>query len=179
MTERPLVYVSMGTVFSEAPQLFENILEGLQHEDVEVLISLGSEKSGVKLPALPNARVESFVPQRAILDRASVFITHAGFNSLLESFAAAVPILCIPLSAEQPFNAANAERIGAAVVLTRTTASPENVREAVCHLLQEPSFKENSERVKAELESLPGVDEAVPLIEYVADTRQPVVNERV
>lgn len=177
MTGRPLVYVSMGTVFNEAPQLFENILEGLQHEDVEVLISLGSETSEIKLPAFANARVESFVPQRAILDRASVFITHAGFNSLLESVAAAVPMLCIPLSAEQPFNAANAERIGVAVVLSRTTASPENVRDAVRRLLQESSFKANCQQLKAELESLPGVNEAVPLIEQVADTREPVCNE--
>lgn len=51
MTERPLVYVSMGTVFNDAPELFENIMSALQDEDVDVLVSLGSSRSSVKLPA--------------------------------------------------------------------------------------------------------------------------------
>ncbi|HVF12459.1 MAG TPA: nucleotide disphospho-sugar-binding domain-containing protein, partial [Actinomycetota bacterium] len=115
-----------------------------------------------------------FVSQRAILDRASVFITHAGFNSLLESSAATVPMLCIPLSADQPFNAANAERVGAALMLTRMTATPENVRDAVRRLLAETSFKESCRKIGAELRSLPAVENAVPLIEYLAATREPV-----
>ena len=174
MAERPLIYVSMGTVFNEAPELFANILKGLEHEDVNVLISLGSESSDVRLPATANSRIEPFVPQRAILDRASVFITHAGFNSLLESSAATVPMLCIPLSADQPFNAANAERVGAALTLTRMTATPENARDAVRRLLAEASFKESCRRIGTELGSLPAVENAVPLIEYLAGTREPV-----
>ncbi|PKI63486.1 hypothetical protein CRG98_016153 [Punica granatum] len=50
--------------------------------------------------------VESWVPQVAVLNHSSVggFVTHCGWNSILEAISAGVPMLAWPLYAEQKLN---------------------------------------------------------------------------
>ncbi len=58
-------------------------------------------------------------PTLALLDnpKTKLFITHGGYNSLLESSKAGLPLVMIPLFADQLSNAARAERHGLGVVL--------------------------------------------------------------
>ncbi|GJV17013.1 UDP-glycosyltransferase 90A1-like protein [Tanacetum coccineum] len=51
--------------------------------------------------------VREWVNQKEILEHEIVkgFVSHCGWNSVLESISASVPILAWPLSAEQPLNA--------------------------------------------------------------------------
>ncbi|KAH7851885.1 hypothetical protein Vadar_017794 [Vaccinium darrowii] len=51
--------------------------------------------------------VRDWVDQRAILEHGSIqgFLSHCGWNSVLESICAKVPILAWPMMAEQPLNA--------------------------------------------------------------------------
>ncbi|KAM0068288.1 putative flavonol 3-O-glucosyltransferase [Helianthus debilis subsp. tardiflorus] len=50
--------------------------------------------------------VREWVDQREILEHESVkgFVSHCGWNSVLESICAGVPILAWPLAAQQPLN---------------------------------------------------------------------------
>lgn len=50
--------------------------------------------------------VKSWAPQVAVLNHASVggFVTHCGWNSVLEAVCAGVPMVAWPLYAEQRFN---------------------------------------------------------------------------
>ncbi|KAL2544802.1 UDP-glycosyltransferase 90A1 [Forsythia ovata] len=51
--------------------------------------------------------VKEWVDQREILEHSSVqgFLSHCGWNSVMESICANVPILAWPMMAEQPLNA--------------------------------------------------------------------------
>ncbi|KAL6335760.1 hypothetical protein AAG906_039523 [Vitis piasezkii] len=59
--------------------------------------------------------VRTWVEQRRILAHPKVggFLSHCGWNSVLESLSMGVPMLAWPMGAEQPFNAKVAERLGA------------------------------------------------------------------
>ena len=59
--------------------------------------------------------------------RTRAFISHTGLNSYLESSYAGVPILAIPLFADQPHNAKSGESIGTTYVLDKTQLTTPNI----------------------------------------------------
>ncbi|CAN1176668.1 UDP-glycosyltransferase 92A1 [Linum perenne] len=70
--------------------------------------------------------VRNWAPQLDILAHASTgaFLSHCGWNSIVESLSQGVPIVAWPLAAEQGFNAKMVvEEIGAGVELARGTES--------------------------------------------------------
>ncbi|CAN1170962.1 UDP-glycosyltransferase 92A1 [Linum perenne] len=70
--------------------------------------------------------VRNWAPQLDILAHASTgaFMSHCGWNSVVESLSQGVPIIAWPLAAEQGFNSKMVvEEIGAAVELARGTES--------------------------------------------------------
>ncbi|CAN0923162.1 UDP-glycosyltransferase 92A1 [Linum grandiflorum] len=70
--------------------------------------------------------VRNWAPQLEILSHKSTraFVSHCGWNSVLESLSQGVTIIAWPLAAEQGFNAKMVvEEIGAAVELARGTES--------------------------------------------------------
>ncbi|KAI4325216.1 hypothetical protein MLD38_030633 [Melastoma candidum] len=58
---------------------------------------------------MPSGRglITNWCPQVKVLSHRSVglFVTHAGWNSMMESVSGGVPVLCWPIFAEQPSNA--------------------------------------------------------------------------
>ena len=124
-----LMYVSFGTVFDsgieaylkiiEAVNLFNNqTVEDLNKKGIKInklntIMSVGQnlyqelervfKKTNHTLPKeiviVPSA------PQLEILKRASLFLTHTGFGSMHESLYFGVPMVAMPISADQPLNA--------------------------------------------------------------------------
>ncbi len=60
-------------------------------------------------------------------------------GTVLASFAHELPVVCLPLSREQPDNAAAVERVGAGVALTADASASEIVA-AVNDVLGRPSY---------------------------------------
>jgi UDP:flavonoid glycosyltransferase YjiC (YdhE family) len=57
------------------------------------------------------------VPQLAILERAHIFLTHAGLNSMHESLWSGVPMVAVPQQFEQLRNAQAMAAAGAGIVI--------------------------------------------------------------
>nr|QNH68002.1 UDP-glucuronosyltransferase-like protein 6 [Brachionus rotundiformis] len=112
-SDQKLVYVSLGTVFYNNVFVFDTIIEAfrrINNKNFKVVISVGGEnvklyeergKNGTFL--MPeNVLVVGFAPQIDLLERASMFITHCGMNSTSEAIHYGVPIIAIPIKADQP-----------------------------------------------------------------------------
>ena len=95
-----------------------------------------------------------------------------------------LPLVIIPLGADQPLAAQRATELGVGVgVVGREPlgsifgpcADPdrlnaESVRTAVRQVLADPSFRDNARRLREEIEAMPGSEEAAALIErYIAE----------
>ncbi|KAI3471567.1 hypothetical protein Pfo_028217 [Paulownia fortunei] len=65
--------------------------------------------------------VEGWAPQTKILGHASIggFVSHCGWNSVLESMNFGVPIIAVPMHLEQPINARLVEEVGVGVEVVR------------------------------------------------------------
>ncbi|XP_073295338.1 UDP-glycosyltransferase 90A1-like [Primulina huaijiensis] len=108
----PVLYVSFGTQAEISPEQFLEIAEGLEKSEVSFLWALRSKG----LDFLPDfeSRVKGrglvakeWVDQSKILQHDGVkgFLSHCGWNSVMESISAGVPILAMPFMAEQHLNA--------------------------------------------------------------------------
>ena len=141
-----LIYISMGTVMSEMPELYKTLINALKDMDAQIVISAGSRISPEMLGTLPeHVSVHSFVDQIGVLEKADVFISHCGMNSVNESLYFGVPLLMIPQTNEQQAVAKRTEEMGAGILLKNE--SEEEILSAVNDLLQNVEYKKCAEHI--------------------------------
>ncbi|MDO4405425.1 MAG: glycosyltransferase, partial [Atopobiaceae bacterium] len=168
--ERPLVYVSLGTVINDHPGFYRSCIDAQAGEPIDLLISCGQAFDPSTLGALPaNVRVEHSVDQLDVLSRSSLFLTHCGMNSVSEALYLGVPLLLFPLTGEQRAVARRVEELGAGILLD---AQAENdsalLREAILSALQDEALAESAARMREDLSSCVGPTGAADFIESVA-----------
>ena len=79
-----------------------------------------------------------------------------------------MPLVCVPLGADQPFNAARCVALGAGSSLDALALTPDGAAAAVREVLASPRFRRAAERLAAELAAQPPVADAVGWIEELA-----------
>jgi UDP:flavonoid glycosyltransferase YjiC (YdhE family) len=84
----------------------------------------------------------------AAFAQADLFVGYAGLGTALRALLAGVPMLSLPMHAEQFITAMNVQRLGAGLVLPEH-AKPADVRAALLGLAGEPSFREAARRFAA------------------------------
>lgn len=148
---KPIIYVSMGTVFNkENSNLFEIIVEACQSfsDKYSVIVSTGDEETYQRYADNDSDKIlfVPHTPQVEILKRAYLFITHAGMNSVSEALQYGVPIICLPLSGDQPFVAWRvADELGIGIRLQADDELTVNkVKEAVSEILNKPIYRERA-----------------------------------
>lgn len=110
--ERPLVYVSLGTVIKNKA-FFQNCVEALRDCPYDVVMSVGEESIVASLRDVPaQFQVAASVNQLQVLVGADVFITHCGMNSVNESIYLEVPMVLAPQHSEQGAGRSGAARGG-------------------------------------------------------------------
>lgn len=128
---RPQVYVALGTFLSHRSDVMIRITDALRRLDVRAAIATGATPSDA-LGELPGDWVTApELPQVAMLRHADVVVHHGGNNSVQEALAAGVRQVVLPFSTDQFSNAADLERIGAAVVLPPNDATAADLAEAI------------------------------------------------
>lgn len=109
---RPLVYVSLGTVFNDQPELYRTLIEGVHLAGARAVVAAGSSLEAARAVARPDDVVVRFAPQVALLSRVAAFVSHGGNNSTNESLRAGTPLVLVPFGGEQIANAQRVEALG-------------------------------------------------------------------
>jgi UDP:flavonoid glycosyltransferase YjiC (YdhE family) len=160
--ERPLVYVSYGSVRPTLPgfaELFRATVAALAGLEARVLFTVGTEVDLEALgPAPANVRVERWVPQADVMPHAAAMVGHGGSGTTRMALAGGVPAVVIPGFADQPRNAERVAALGAGIAVAEEDVA--GLGEAVRRLLGEPSFRTAAQRVAAEVAALPAVGDA-------------------
>ncbi len=172
LPDRPTVLASLGTVFNSTPGVLEAIIEGLREEPVNLIVAIGPDQDPARFGAVPsNVRLEHHVAQAELLPACAAFVTHAGFNSVKESLIAGVPMVAVPITADQPYCAQRSAALGVARVVPPDLRTPEAVREATLDVLESPSYRTNATNFRQEMLALPGSDDMVGLLEGLVRRR--------
>lgn len=178
-SHKPIIYVSMGTVFNnENSNLFKTIVEACKSfwHNYAIIVSTGDEKTYEKYSdcSTNNILFVPHTPQIEILKRTSLFITHAGMNSVSEAIHYAVPIICLPLSGDQPMVALRVEELGIGIRLQADHELTMNkVKNAITQILSNSSYFENVNELSLKSKMNNGhVKAADYLIEFLNKNRQ-------
>jgi UDP:flavonoid glycosyltransferase YjiC (YdhE family) len=166
LPSRPTVYVTMGTVFNKADDVFRAVLEGLREEPVNVIVTVGpsGDPSGLG-PQPENVHVERYIPQSQVLPLCDLFVSHGGSGALLGALSAGIPMLAIPQGADQFMNAERVVGAGFGLRLMPSEFSSEAVRRAARRLIDDGQFRQVARAQQAAIAAMPDPSAVVPVLE--------------
>lgn len=169
---RPFLFASLGTLQGDRFGLFRRIAAACRELDVQLLIAHCGRLNASQERRLLEAGaswVTDFAPQRAVLARADVVITHAGLNTVLDALEAGVPSLALPIAFDQPGVAARVVHTGVGLKLDPRLASRRRIVQRLRRLLREPGFAQRARVLGDEVHAAGGAVRAAQLIEAALD----------
>ncbi|XP_027245056.1 UDP-glucuronosyltransferase 2A2 isoform X4 [Cricetulus griseus] len=126
-----------------------------------------------KIPATlgSNTRLFDWIPQNDLLGhpKTRAFITHGGTNGIYEAIYHGIPMVGLPMFADQPDNIAHMKAKGAAVEVNMNTMESVDLLNALRTVINDPSYKENAMRLSRIHHDQPvkPLDRAVFWVEFV------------
>lgn len=138
------VFASFGTIAHRyysvtIDSAIRAILDAVRDEpDTECVVGLGGATPERTLRVPPNASLQAYVDQSAVLQTSDVFITHHGLNSTHESIFALTPMVSYPIFADQPGLASRCQELGVAIPLTsnvRGDVDSRSVKDAIARVI--------------------------------------------
>ncbi|ODM90398.1 2-hydroxyacylsphingosine 1-beta-galactosyltransferase [Orchesella cincta] len=119
----------------------------------------------------PNVKLSKWLPQQDVLGHPNIrlFITHGGLLSTQESIYHGVPVLGIPMFADQDLNVMQAERGGYAKMVEIVGITEERLETALLELLGNPVYLQKAKDLSKLVQDLPQtpLEKAVYWTEYV------------
>ena len=167
LTGEPLIYASMGTMLDGLADVFRTITAATaKHKGFQLVLSVGDQLDPEKIGSLPsNTILVEHAPQLELLKRASVCITHAGLNTVLECLAQGVPQVAIPVTVDQPGVAARIakKKTGLFVPLKKLTVS--HLSLLLDQVLNEHTYRDNARYFQKVIGETNGLSVAADLVE--------------
>ncbi len=171
----PLVYVTFGSVaagFGLFPGLYRAVVDALAEVPVRVLLTVGDAGDPDELGTVPgNVHVERWWAQKDVMAHAAAMVGHGGFGTTLLGLAAGLPMVVMPLFADQPYNARRVESVGAGIVVEGGEAAAGSLPGTLQRLLSDSSYRTAAQRIAGDIAQLPPVAASVPFFEQAAGQR--------
>ena len=176
LPDRPVVYATMGTAFNRVSGILEAILTGLRDEPLALILTVGRDRDPTAFGPQPaHVHIERYVPQSLLFPSCDLVVNHGGSGTVMTALSHGLPMVIVPVSADQPDNARRCEQLGVARVIAPENRTPEAIRAAVRAVLGDPSYRPNAERMREEMERLPGPEHVVGLLERLVVEQRPLV----
>lgn len=167
---RRVVLVTQGTINNDFDQLIRPAIRALASEDVYVVVTTGSrEAAEVGIAPLPrNVRVEKFIPYGHLMPKVDLLLTNGGYGSIQIALAHGVPVVAIGRTEEKPEIANRVRWSGVGVGLKVRIPSQSQIRNAVSHVLNTPTYAARAEALRYELAGLDAAATGADLLEELA-----------
>lgn len=172
---KPLIYASLGTIQNQLDTIYATIAAACEDVDAQLVISLGGGEVHFSQPLAGNPLVVPYAPQLELLQRAALTITHAGMNTTMESLAAGVPMVAIPIANDQPAIAARIAWSGCGERLPLQELDPAKLKALVQKVLHDPGYRQRALAIQQSIHQAGGAVRACEIIEQVHQTKQPVL----
>ncbi len=172
----PTVCATLGTFMNRSTDVFAAILAGLRDEEINLILAVGRDIDTAQFGPQPgNVHIERYIPLSLLLPHCDLVVHHAGFSTVVTTLLNGLPMLTIPLGADQPYNARSCTALGVGEVIGPDDRTAGTIREVARRVLREPSYRGEAERVRDEMAALPGPEYAVELLGRLAKEKQPLL----
>ena len=152
-TDVPLLYVSLGSVLSDAG-FYRACLDQFADGAWQVAMT-ARDVEGTN-----DVEVRPWFPQPAVLRHAKAFISHGGMNSVMEALQRGVPLVVVPQTPEQAENADRVVELG----LGERVGDHADLRAAVDRVASSGTIRRGLDRMRAAIESSGGAVRAAEVI---------------
>ncbi|XP_071972480.1 UDP-glucuronosyltransferase 2A2-like isoform X2 [Engystomops pustulosus] len=167
--EHGIVVFSLGSMVKNLTDERSNVIASALSQLPQKVIWRYSGKRPATLGE--NTVLYDWIPQNDLLGhpKTKAFITHGGTNGIYEAIYHGVPMVGIPLFADQPDNIIHMKTKGMAVMLDINQMQSQDLLDAVNTVINDPSYKENAMRISQIHHDQPvkPLDRAVFWIEFV------------
>ena len=164
--EGPVMVISLGSLFHEWPEFFQNCISAFGNTAWRVVMSIGTRLDPSVLGVIPaNFTIRPHIPQVGLLPHADVFITHGGMNSTMESLSYGVPMVVIPQIEEQAITARQVAELSLGVYLDRAEVSVTTLSEAVATVYGSESIRAPVAKMQSNIREAGGPVKASAIVE--------------
>jgi MGT family glycosyltransferase len=167
---RPRILVAFSTTFQDQVEPIRRVAQAVATLPVDAVITTGPSIDPAQLSPSLNIAVVASAPHDALMQEASVVVTHAGHGTVMRAVSAEVPLLCMPMGRDQNDNAARVCERGAGLRL-QPAATLGEIRSALARLLNEPQFKEEAARLGKAIREETAPTRAADMVERLARSK--------
>jgi UDP:flavonoid glycosyltransferase YjiC (YdhE family) len=171
---RSLVFVTLGTVFNlESGDLLARLVQAMNTlsttDQIDALIATGPNIQTHDLPRpAPGVQIESFVPQREVLSRCRAVVCHGGSGTLIDALSLGIPVVVLPLGADQADNADRCEALGTGITLDPLTVASTAIADATRAVIDGSTYSEACASLAAEAITQPSLEDVAELRQLLA-----------
>ncbi len=161
----PIIYASMGTLQNNLQSVFDAIIQVVSQQKMTAVVSKGGSQVRVSDSLPEHVVVVDFAPQMKLLPRTQLAITHAGLNTALECLSHGVPMLCLPVTNDQPGVAKRIQWLGMGECLPVSQVTTSRLNHLLTKMLQSPAYAEKTRHFQQIIVQQDGLNLAVEIIE--------------
>jgi MGT family glycosyltransferase len=145
------------------------VLEGLVDFDADIVVTVGNsiDPKAVDL-VRPNLIVRQFIPQGALLGRCQLVVNHGGSGSVLGPLHYGVPLLIVPMGADQLENAEMLEAGGVARVIEPGDLTARRIATTARAIVDNDELRRNAIAARDEIAAMATPADVVPELEALA-----------
>lgn len=162
---RPVLFISLGTVHNARPDFFRLFATAFADLDWHVVVTLGGWADADLGELPPNFEVHPWIPQLAVLEHASVFLSNGGLGGVMAAVQQGTPLLLAPEVAEQDMDARQVVELGLGRIVELSTITPDELRSAVLDLAADEPTAARVRWMRDRVLESGGTERAADLIE--------------
>ena len=176
---KPLVLCALGSLITvraahQAARFFQMFLDAIsQRPSIQAVVAIGNTLKPESFNCPENALLVPYVPQIELLKQCAAMVGHGGFSSVKEAIFMGVPMLLIPLSYDEPGNAARVVYHGLGLRLDLEQVSPATLGSSIDRLLNDGSFLVNARRMSQKFIEMEQRSPACEIIDKMLAGRNP------
>ena len=166
--DRSVIYISMGSVFTLPDETWIEIVNGIKATRYSVVWSLRNQDILEGMELDPHRFfISSWTPQFSILQHKAInmAIMHGGMNGINEALYNGVPVIVLPLIAEQGANAGRLQHHGMGIHLEQQTRTSERIKESI-NRIESENYHEKATSIRKMFIHAGGAERAADLVEF-------------